>query len=210
MPAGVRYPTPPAPGEPIRATLLREIIDCLKRITPLAGKNTTVDYGHYGARVNGTPAGGSSAPPAAGNPLFAIGTTDNPDAGEPVDGGSDGETEPEKVKGIVNCYYMRGGILDKAKDFKWNKEEWKDVFLAFQIWTSIEDMPTHEDDEGEEVGDYPKIEIFGDLTELNAAQANSNIYTYPLYKLNEDGGVELDLRSVINIQLFEPVIRPVR
>lgn len=209
MPAGVRYPTPPAPGEPIRATLLRDIIDCLKRITPIQGKNTTVDYGSYGARVNGTPAG-SSSPSAPGNPLFAIGTMDNPDAGEPVEDGEEGETEPEKCKGIVNCYFMRGGILDKVDDFKWDEENWKNGFLAFQIWTSIEDMPTHEDDEGEEVGDYPKIEIFRDLTELCGAQANSNIYTYPLYKLNEDGGVELDLRSVINIQLFEPVIRPLR
>lgn len=201
-------PIEPSIGDKISASWMRELVRYVRSITPMPGKNTRTRRTPTGTFIDALP--GGKGGDGERNPLFAIGATDNPDAGEPVEGGEEGETEPDKVKGIVNCYFMRGGILDKVDDFIWDKENWKNGFLAFQIWTSIEDVPTHEDDEGKKVNDYPKIEIFEDLVALNIAQSNSNLYTYPLYKLNEDGGVELDLRSVINIQLFEPVIRPSR
>lgn len=128
---------------------------------------------------------------------------DNPDAGEPVDGGSPGETEPEKCKGIVNCYFMRGGVLDKVNDVKWNEEEWKDGFLAFSIAAGVTDEGEDENGGGQDDGDT--IRFFESFAALSDAQRDPDFYVYPLYKLDADGGVELDLRSVINLQLYEAI-----
>lgn len=59
------YPRKPHKGEPIRAELIGQIIDCLRANTPIAGQNVRVSYTTGGAVIDGTPGGA-----AAGNDLF--------------------------------------------------------------------------------------------------------------------------------------------
>ena len=48
---------PPNRGEPIRAELIRQMLDYMRRITPVAGPNIKVSIGPGGAKIEGTPGG---------------------------------------------------------------------------------------------------------------------------------------------------------
>ena len=50
-------PEPPNRGEPIRAELIRQMLDYMRRITPVAGPNIKVSIGPGGAKIEGTPGG---------------------------------------------------------------------------------------------------------------------------------------------------------
>lgn len=54
-------PVPPNKGEPVRAELIRQIIDYLRRITPVSGPNIKISIGPGGAKISGTP-GGATLP----------------------------------------------------------------------------------------------------------------------------------------------------
>ena len=43
-------PEPPNRGEPIRAELIRQMLDYMRRITPVAGPNIKVSIGPGGAK----------------------------------------------------------------------------------------------------------------------------------------------------------------
>lgn len=45
-------PTPPAPGKPVSATLIRQLIDAIRERTILPGRNTSVKRGPNGSVVN--------------------------------------------------------------------------------------------------------------------------------------------------------------
>ena len=53
----MNLPQPPNKGEPVRAELMRLVIDYLRRITPVAGPNIKVSIGPGGAKIEGTPGG---------------------------------------------------------------------------------------------------------------------------------------------------------
>lgn len=191
----------PVKGQPMRASWGAAVA---------AAVNSTLPMGAAGLLARQGVAGTGFAPlpsnirdrriTAPGNPLFAIGTMDNPDAGEPVDGGSPGETEPEKCKGIVNCYYMKGGVLFKENDFKWDEENWKNGILAFKLPSTLSAQEYYPDDDE---APKPTIELYADIAAVSSAQLNDEFYIQPLYILGDDGNVKLDLRSVIGIQVFE-------
>ena len=54
-------PEPPNRGEPIRAELIRQMLDYMRRITPVAGPNIKVSIGPGGAKIEGTPGGAVQA-----------------------------------------------------------------------------------------------------------------------------------------------------
>lgn len=54
-------PVPPAKGQPVRAELIRQIIDCLRMFRPIAGQNIRTQTTPGGTIINGTPGGGGSA-----------------------------------------------------------------------------------------------------------------------------------------------------
>lgn len=58
-------PEPPNRGEPIRAELIRQMLDYMRRITPVAGPNIKVSIGPGGAKIEGTPGGEVQAEPLA-------------------------------------------------------------------------------------------------------------------------------------------------
>lgn len=55
------FPVPPAKGQPVRAELIRQIIDCLRMFRPLSGQNIRTQTTPGGTIINGTPGGGGSA-----------------------------------------------------------------------------------------------------------------------------------------------------
>lgn len=55
------FPVPPAKGQPIRAELIRQIIDCLRMFRPLDGQNIRTQTTPGGTIINGTPGGASAA-----------------------------------------------------------------------------------------------------------------------------------------------------
>ena len=55
------FPQPPAKGQPIRAELIRQIIDCLRMFRPLDGQNIRTQTTPGGTIINGTPGGASAA-----------------------------------------------------------------------------------------------------------------------------------------------------
>lgn len=54
------FPVPPAKGQPIRAELIRQIIDCLRMFRPLDGQNIRTQTTPGGTIINGTPGGASA------------------------------------------------------------------------------------------------------------------------------------------------------
>ena len=57
----MNLPQPPNKGEPIRAELIRQMLDYMRRITPVAGPNIKVSIGPGGAKIEGTPGGAAVA-----------------------------------------------------------------------------------------------------------------------------------------------------
>lgn len=51
------FPEPPQKGEPVRAELIKQIIDCLRRDRPVAGVNIRTQVTPGGTIINGTPGG---------------------------------------------------------------------------------------------------------------------------------------------------------
>lgn len=51
------FPTPPEKGQPVRAELIKQIIDCLRMFRPIAGQNIRVDTKPGGSIITGTPGG---------------------------------------------------------------------------------------------------------------------------------------------------------
>ena len=51
------FPTPPEKGQPVRAELIRQIIDCLRMFRPIAGMNIRTRVTPGGTIINGTPGG---------------------------------------------------------------------------------------------------------------------------------------------------------
>lgn len=51
------FPTPPEKGQPVRAELIRQIIDCLRMFRPIAGMNIHTHVTPGGTIINGTPGG---------------------------------------------------------------------------------------------------------------------------------------------------------
>lgn len=51
------FPQKPQPGQPVRAELIGQIIDCLRMNRPLPGRNVTTDCTPGGTIINGTPGG---------------------------------------------------------------------------------------------------------------------------------------------------------
>lgn len=54
------FPVPPNKGEPIRAEFFRQVVDYMRRITPVAGPNIKVSIGPGGAKIEGTPGGAAA------------------------------------------------------------------------------------------------------------------------------------------------------
>ena len=51
------FPTPPEKGQPVRAELIKQIIDCLRMFRPVAGVNIRTQVTPGGTIINGTPGG---------------------------------------------------------------------------------------------------------------------------------------------------------
>lgn len=51
------FPTPPEKGQPVRAELIKQIIDCLRMFRPVAGVNIRTHVTPGGTIINGTPGG---------------------------------------------------------------------------------------------------------------------------------------------------------
>lgn len=54
------FPQPPAKGQPVRAELIRQIIDCLRMFRPIAGQNIRTQTTPGGTIIDGTPGGGEA------------------------------------------------------------------------------------------------------------------------------------------------------
>lgn len=52
------FPEPPEKGQPVRAELIKQIIDCLRRFRPIDGVNIRTQVTPGGTIINGTPGGG--------------------------------------------------------------------------------------------------------------------------------------------------------
>lgn len=55
------FPEPPQKGQPVRAELIRQIIDCLRMFRPIPGQNIRTSVTPGGTIINGTPGGASAA-----------------------------------------------------------------------------------------------------------------------------------------------------
>lgn len=53
------FPTPPEKGQPVRAELIKQIIDCLRMFRPINGLNTRTEVTPGGTIINCTPGGGT-------------------------------------------------------------------------------------------------------------------------------------------------------
>lgn len=64
------FPVPPAKGQPVRAELIRQIIDCLRMFRPLTGPNIRTRTTPGGTLLEGTPGGAGGG--AAGTPPWKV------------------------------------------------------------------------------------------------------------------------------------------
>ena len=55
------FPVKPQKGQPVRAELIGQIIDCLRMFRPLPGRNVTTSCTPGGTIINGTPGGAAPA-----------------------------------------------------------------------------------------------------------------------------------------------------
>lgn len=53
----MKMPEPPSKGQPVRAELIRQIIDCLRMVRPIAGPNIRTNVTPGGTIITGTPGG---------------------------------------------------------------------------------------------------------------------------------------------------------
>lgn len=79
-----QLPTPPSPGKPVSATLIRQLIAAIRERTILPGRNTSVKRGPNGTTVDTT----MSAPGSASRQptYWTFSCTEDPDSGERTGG----------------------------------------------------------------------------------------------------------------------------
>lgn len=81
----ITYPQIPSPGTPVSSTLIGDIIRCLRRVTVIDGRNTSVSYGMYGTVVDVKAEGGKAAKPTLA-PFAARYVEEDADKGIPYSG----------------------------------------------------------------------------------------------------------------------------
>lgn len=163
--------TEPSPGDPISATLMRELIRTVRANRLIQGKNVLLGRGPNGTVVNvAVPAPSPSKKPKDVG-RFAIVSKTDPDAPD---------EPPTKV--MTNCYYDVGGKTYDMEDQDLPEvEEDAELFVALKVAAT-----------GYVVS--AEIETYETFAALQSAQADRDYYVIPLYKLAASGAVLVDFR----------------
>lgn len=192
------YPRELRGNEKLTATWLRELIACLRRITPIAGPGLSSRVGPNGtilscARLKRT---AGAASPDMGCWKIVSDTREEE---------SEGETVEKPVHVFANQYYLVGEVLhelaleDAVEDFVCQGEpgEGEEYTAADKPFVALKVTATS-NSTGE-----PALIGFKSLAELQTAQNDVAWVVKPLYKFTHDGAIAVDFRNCPALQVAE-------
>ena len=186
------YPTEPSIGDKISATIIRDIILCLRRITPMAGQGTTLRVTPNGTFISSAGGTTSVSSSSSKNDCWKIGTE--------TYGFSD-------VKAFVNRFYAVGGNMyemgmtnlcslntwinqgELSDGEEYTAEDKPFVFLCVTM-------------EGSSAG-TATVDATKTLAEMMAECSKADRFVKPLYKLTHDGCVAIDFRNMPLVSSYE-------
>mgnify|MGYP003301389202 CR=1 FL=1 len=172
----------PNPGEKITATLLREILRELRANTPLEGTGTRMQRTPNGTHIHAQPAGRagkSSAPPPG---CFDLSSAK-----------ADAETSTVECAFLRRYYRVGGRTWEKDPDLEEDETSGAEVpfggIVGLEITWNVTDEP--------EVDETPTCVygVWDGLSALQTAEKDVLKYVVPLYKFDDDGKLEADLRN---------------
>ncbi len=172
----ITYPRVLKGNEKLTATWLRELIDCIRRITPVAGpglKSRTGPNGTILSCINRQ----SIVPQAATRDLGCYRIKEM-------------VREGEVVHGFGNPFVMAGGVIQRhpvdtvLEDLMAAAGEDADDNDDFELILALRILaaPTAADDPGEDNED--RVVAYADLAALTEAQRDATHHTIPLYLLD--------------------------
>ena len=163
--------TEPFPGDPISATLFRELIRTVRACRIISGKNVSCGYGPNGTVVNcvATSSSTSKKPKDVGR--FAIISKRDEEAPD----------EPPK-KVMTNCYYDVGGkTYDMGDQNLPHGSHNNTVYVALRVVARGPSVSA-------------SIASYEDFEKLKEAQEDQGYYTHPLYAIDKNRKVIVDFR----------------
>ena len=172
--------TAPAPGTPVSAQLLHDILAELRRLRLIEGPGIRLGHLPSGTVVSADPglAGKSKSTKTKG--CFEMTLTKD-------EGGSE---EPTYTATFENPYYSVGGRTYEAEIGQLEELTGTEI-IALKVSADAEtSQPT------------PELTSYADLGEMQGDQDDEYVYVIPLYKI-EDGKVKCDFRLGASAAMWE-------
>lgn len=202
------FPNEPKPGEKISATLIRDIIRCLRRKSLLQGPGYLVRETPHGTHLSMTAAGRGKAVEAEDLGCWKIVSGPDPEEqqGEGEEQQGEGEGPVERVHYFENRYYRVGGFLHECQSLQTIEGllAAEKPFVACRIaYGGNRDPYAYSAD----------VVGYGSFQDMKDEARNRNYTVIPLYKFvewdleDEDAPreveVEVDFRNMPIAQEFE-------
>ena len=107
--------------------------------------------------------------------------------------------------GIIDCYFMVGGVMMSISDavFSGSGEQSASAVFAAQYAGKYAALVIHENDNAS--ARIAAVPVDGDESSMSLAemQRDLSLYVHPLYLFDDKGAVQVDFRSMPQIQKFE-------
>lgn len=169
-------PTAPAPGTPVSASLIRELIDAIRERTILRGR---------GYRTRETPSGTYLE--------IDVNTPSKPKKQTPgcFDIRYPNSAGPSDPGGFDNPYYMVGSRIYDAPDLMTCSSVATPESRALKIFVLVVDLSGSEPTAG--------IMTFYSMADVQRLADDNSISIFPLYEFDKYGNVKCDFRTVPNL-----------
>lgn len=184
------FPREPHAGDRISAQLIRDIIRCLRRITPLAGPGTRLSVSPNGTTISASASSFAAGGGSSDKGCFRIVTL---------------EDDGEKRKAFGNCYFMIGGQFREVEETAYLDEFVMQGELEEGEEYTAADKPYVALVVSMLLDDFGAASFVGYEEEDDMAEdaGNPTLYVRPLYKLTHDGGVAIDFRNMPQLAAAE-------
>ena len=199
-------PTPPSPGKPVSATLIREIIDAIRERTVIGGRGTRLSYGPNGTTINVGVPSRSSPSPSSDISCFRISPSTNDEDAETSGGEDCCRFE------ISCCAYNLGGVMMVENDGyvkvpKVPQSQSGDGATSddVRIIAFVAFGREEADGGGEDNPEDKRFVLYDDAEALKKDQAKGSRYVVPLYGVDGDGKIIADFRTAPQVQVWEDV-----
>lgn len=195
----------PKPGEKITADLIRDILDLIREITPVAGPNIRTTRTNHGTHISAIAPHFASSNPSNDLGCFRL-VMKSKDESRP-----DGDVKVTYLT-VENRYFSIGEVsrhMDEGQEINLY-----DYINQGALPTGLEytdaDRPFICLKVGANIGydghfPEPEIVAYKDFDEVTAAQRDTNFVIRPLYKLTHAGAVAVDFRTMPHVQMVEVI-----